>query len=292
MFGMPPLSVCKSGESRLVTDSEGFVFLSSEQPILVDYVGSGGDITLPEHFDARKYEIGHYAFKHISSITAVTVPSTVSVIGAGAFENCEELTAVTLLGAEVIGFAAFSECPSLCKISLNDGLREIGECAFQFCEKIVELDIPRSVTLIGRSALQYCESLERLSIPVCDIGDDRVDPREYYFGKLFGARDRIIQSVDSRPPRCLKELTLYGDIPDWSFVTAYGLRELTLVGARRIGDHAFYDLPRLERVVLPEGLAVIGYRAFAKCTSLEFLTLPEDVEIHKDAFVDCPLLTL
>ncbi len=52
-----------------------------------------------------------------------------------------------------------------------------------------------------------------------------------------------------------------------------------------IGDNAFADCTTLVNVTLPEGVTFIGYRAFSGCTNLASLTLPESLETMESEMI-------
>ena len=57
-----------------------------------------------------------------------------------------------------------------------------------------------------------------------------------------------------------------------------------------IGDDAFVNSVRLEKVILPKGIEQIGNRAFSGCTHLKDVEIPENINIWYMAFQNCPLL--
>lgn len=101
--------------------------------IPVEYQGDGG--TLPVS------EIGEKAFYGCTSLTSVTLPSSVSVIGAKAFALC-----------------SFSE------FTIPDGVETIGDEAFRMCSRLTEITIPYSVTYLGEGAFANCERLESAEV--------------------------------------------------------------------------------------------------------------------------------
>ncbi len=59
---------------------------------------------------------------------------------------------------------------------------------------------------------------------------------------------------------------------------------------KSIGDYAFYDVDKIEKVVLPSGLTTIGYYAFSSCNNLTNCAFPESLTDIKDyAFEGCKL---
>ena len=86
------------------------------------------------------------------------------------------------------------------------------------------------------------------------------------------------------------DTVLYVDMPigDQAFQVPFGENKyLTAVycgpGVTSIGDLAFAMCTALETVILPDTLKSIGYLAFDGCTSLENITLPESIENIEEA---------
>ncbi len=101
-----------------------------------------------------------------SSIKTMIVPDSITVITAGAFEECRELEYIVLpSGLKEIGDSAFHCCLALKEIEIPDGVERIGTGAFFECHSLTELYIPDSVHTIGSSALLGCTQLSVLRLP-------------------------------------------------------------------------------------------------------------------------------
>ena len=61
-----------------------------ENGILTKYVGTGGDVVIPEGVTS----IGNSAFSWCRRLTSVTIPDSVTSIDNCAFEGCSNLNAV------------------------------------------------------------------------------------------------------------------------------------------------------------------------------------------------------
>ena len=59
-----------------------------ENTCLIRYIGSGGDVVIPEGVTA----IGDNAFEGCESLKSIAIPDSVTAIGAGAFEGCCSLS--------------------------------------------------------------------------------------------------------------------------------------------------------------------------------------------------------
>lgn len=136
-------------------------------------------IHVPEGYD----RVGDEAFKGRYTITNVTLPTSLKLIGASAFENCTGLTSIVFNeGLENIGkeafmgnslvsvkfpstlriindaaFATASQDPHITNIKLNAGLKYIGNSAFALENDESEgvLEIPASVRYIGPFAFNF-----------------------------------------------------------------------------------------------------------------------------------------
>ena len=98
----------------------------------------------------------------------------VTAIAAGAFSDLVDLERVSLPDSLTsIGAEAFARCTNLRAAKLGCALESIGEGTFRGCRRLERLDLPKSLTSIGNSAFSNT-SLSRLAIPssCVNIGDD------------------------------------------------------------------------------------------------------------------------
>ncbi len=84
---------------------------------LVDYVGTGREIALPNQISGNDYIVLPYAFYMRSELTGVTFGNGVTALGREAFYLCYGLTSITIpSGVESIGYNAFYGCSSLMEV--------------------------------------------------------------------------------------------------------------------------------------------------------------------------------
>lgn len=186
-------SIFKGGIKENVIVDDGIYYSlirSTEQatviPCETKYTGS---VKIPEKVESEGVtysviEIGRSAFEDCSDLTSVTIGNNVAEIGWSAFEGCSGLTSVTIGNSVTeIGWDAFYGCPSLTFVSVEKGntvydsrdncnaIIETSTNTLIFgCKKTV---IPNSVTEIGACAFWECSSLTYVTIPnnVTKIGD-------------------------------------------------------------------------------------------------------------------------
>ena len=173
----------------------------------------------------------------------------VTSIGKCAFEDCENLTSVTIGNSvTTIGESAFESCWSLSSLTIPNSVTTIGEKAFKWCSSMESVNIPNNVTTIGVSAFQGCDGLLSLTIGsgVTTIADN-------------------------------------------TFFSCSSLTSVTIgSGVTTIGKHAFEDCNDLPSIIIPDKVTTLGENAFASCDSLTSVTIGSRVTtIGKHAFEDC-----
>ena len=101
------------------------------------YTGTG-ELTIPEElFGQAVIAIGEGCFENCTNLTSVTLPSGLQAIGENAFRGCTALRGIQLPDTvAVIGAGAFSGCSSLEAFCGYDGIQSIGTGAFSGCSKL------------------------------------------------------------------------------------------------------------------------------------------------------------
>ena len=226
------------------------------------------------------------AFNHVSGLTEITIPSSVTTIGGWSFwftgltslnipgsvinigENpfggCSALTEITVESGNTI-FDSRNDCNAIIRTGINelisgcqntiipDDVTSIGNNAFYFCSTLSgELIIPASVSVIGGYAFEGCTGLTgSLTIPntITEIGESAFAHCSGFNGNL----------------RLSESLTI---IRDWAFEECPGF----------IGN-----------LVIPNSVTSIGSSAFEGCHGFNgSLTLPKTLEsIGNFAFASC-----
>lgn len=150
---------------------------------------------------------------------------------------------------------------------------EIGAISFLYSD-IVSVKIPEGVKRIGAEAFMLCSELETVELP---------EGLEFIGDEAFEICEKL-SSVNL--PDSVTE------IGGLAFERCGSLKSINIpAGIREIKWGAFAGCG-FEKVVLPENLKVIPYRAFEYCDDMTELIIPDGIEtIGREAFYGCDKLT-
>ena len=172
------------------------------------------EIPMSVKIDDNTYKctsIDNEAFYDCKSLTSVTIPNSVTIIGHMAFQDCTGLTSITIPNSVTsIGWGAISNCSSLTSLNIPNYVTSIMDYAFYGCSGLTSVTIGNSVKSIVHSAFNGCKSLTSITIPnsVTNIG-------EYAFQDCIGLISITIpNSVTS--------------IGEWAFLRCYYLNSITI----------------------------------------------------------------
>lgn len=211
--------------------------------VIKRYKGKKTEIEVPEKIGKDTVTvIGEYAFspyaprltrergQFLNTVTKITLPNTIKIIGDGAFYSLTKLE----------------------EVNIPDGVTRIGEKAFSCCYHLPKLDIPAeeivipdSVNEIGNTAFSSCQNLEYVTLPsgLTEIPD-------YLFSNC-----QHLKRVNI--PASVKRIGI------WAFRLCKELEEIVLPeGVEEIAREAFVECDKLKTVVLPESIKMIkNYRS-------------------------------
>jgi hypothetical protein len=210
----------------------------------------------------------------------VTFGTNITSIGNNVFAGCTSLISITIpSGVTSIGNYDFSGCTDLTNVTIGTNVANIGNSAFYSCTSLTDVTIPNSVTNIGMQAFETCTSLSSIyfngNAPVLGWGAFNNDPATIY---------------------CLPETTgwtnPWGGLPTvirpFHFnYTKNSDNTFTITGYT--GTNRVESIPR---TIFGLPVTSIGDSAFASCTTLTSITIPDNVtNISSGAFFECNNLT-
>lgn len=121
-----------------------------------ELIDENGRLEIPE--GVRK--ILPNTLMNCDKLTSVSIPGSVTIIGACSFLGCKNLRQVELQeGLRTIDVAAFMGCTSLESIVIPEGVRIIAHDAFKGCTGLTRIVLPSSVSIIGPGAFEGCTCL-------------------------------------------------------------------------------------------------------------------------------------
>lgn len=208
--------------------------------------------------------IGNAAFRD-SSVTSVTIPASVTEIGANAFAGCTNLTSVTYGG----------DWSNLTIQSGNPAVEDAAKDAAN--EQLFDFEFILNNTAVV--VISYKGTAADVTIP------------SRYKGKPV----TVIDTVAFYNNSAVTSVTIPDSvtaIPDYAFGFCSQLTNISIPNSVTfIGFSAFNSCTSLKSITLPSSLSTIQSYAFCNCGNLETIRIPVSVtSIGNCAFADCPSL--
>lgn len=206
------------------------------------------DLFVPDKICGKTVtEIGPNAFKWCKA-TAITVPESVSKIGASAFYGCKNLTTLNILGhVKVIPSCMCFDDTSLKTLIIPDDVDVIGRDAFRNTS-LTSLPAP-SAKYIGQQAFS------NTNIRKLDMHNTILDKCAF-----LGCPYLVSVTISSDYPTV---------IPDQAFSSCRALKSLELHGVVSIGDKAFEDCCQLETVFFHSPVDTMGLWSFGNLLTIK-----------------------
>ncbi|MCH5154392.1 MAG: leucine-rich repeat protein [Clostridiales bacterium] len=295
--GIVEFTVLKEQDGMLVPGDNVFVFvltgnkfslsrdgiIVNENGVLTTYMGKSSAVEIPSVVNGYTVvKIGDDAFNYVGtevSLVSVTVPETVTEIGARAFQNNNTLRRVMFLSSTPAAFAF--DTTDDAAFNAND--------PFRWGAGDFLIVVPQDAVDTYKAAWPRYENdiigyVDATTLPEFDIKDG-------VLVRYNKPDDKQGQIVDLVIP---DEVT---EIADRVFLGISGIRSVDLNNVETIGGYAFYGSADLE-VVKFTNVKTIGEMAFSACYKLnnsgeeDVLTLPSIVTIGEYAFSGCESLRL
>lgn len=195
----------------------------------------------------------HYgAFQNCTALKQITLPESMTFIEGGAFQNCSAISSILVpQNVTYLGASAFSGCTSLTSATLPQAITRISSGLFENCSSLTTVQASSALTSIGSRAFAGTSALSVFTFPqtLTSIG------AESFSGSAIGYAS-LPQSV--------------------SFIGAgafSGCTKLTTVelpaAIEAVRDRTFRNCTELKQITIPEGIRYIGAAAFQNDVSLQ-----------------------
>lgn len=154
-----------AGVTEIKDKATGIVYTTDG--VILRYQGKATNLIIPAKLGKttlKKIYEQAFALKE-NILISVTLPDTITEIGASAFAGITTLKSIKLpSGLKIIDGDAFASCTSLKDVVIPNGVKTIGMGAFYDCKSLTEINIPQSVTSIEVGEFQD-SSITAISIP-------------------------------------------------------------------------------------------------------------------------------
>ena len=266
----------------------GYIFGASNYSYNNDYVPK----SLKEVIITGGTSIGYEAFYGCSGLTSVTIPDSVTSIESYAFSRCSGLTSITIPDSVTsIGYEAFSGCSGLTRVTIGDGVEEIDSQAFFGCTSLSSVNIPNSVKEIGSGAFRNCISLQSIFLPIivnsvgqgafsgCSQLTIMCEAKKVNWSYEWNGGCKVELGCNAVNTNTDYDYVLHDGK---AYLTAYkgddtDITVPTAIDGYDVVDfgNAYQGNDEIVRVVIPEGFTRVESYAFADCSKLTELILPE-----------------
>ena len=263
---------------------------------ITEYVGNSATYVIPSEIDGKRVtQIGYDAFNDCTELTSITIPDGVTIIGNSAFSDCTSLETVTIPNSVThIYPRAFYNCTSLKSVTIPESVTYIGGYAFAECYSLKYADIPANVSGIGLSPFCNCRSLENINIDEANKWYTTVDGVLYDKDKTelinYPAGKKDSSYVIPEGIRTIREKAFYGclnlcelAIPDSVTEIESGAFECSSLISDEYGTIKYVDgwvvgSGHTANVVLKDGTRGIAFEAFSCDEIIEKVTMPDTVK--------------
>lgn len=245
---------------------------------IVGYYGKETNLTFPSEFNGKLItELGDLSCYSLNELVSVTIPDTITTIGAKCFKSCSALETVSIPSSVTnIKYSAFSDCAKLKNVYIDD-ISAWCETIFDdetsnplhnggslfLCGNLLEyIDIPKDVTRISDFAF-FASSIKAVNIP---SGVTEIGMCSFAFCNS------------------LTKLTISSSVKTIGMASFSGCSALTECslpyGVTFIDDMAFDSCSSLKTITIPASVTHIGYGALSNCPSLETLIIKGDSDLN------------
>ena len=193
-------------------------------------------------------------------VQKVQLPSTLTTIHYGAFQNCTALKQITLpKSMTFIEGGAFQNCSVLSSILVPQNVTYLGASAFSGCTSLTSATLPQAITRISSGLFENCSSLTTVqaSSALTSIGS-----------RAFAETSALSSFTFPQTLTAVGEESFTGS----GIVTANLPQSVTYLGAG-----AFADCTKLVYAQVPAAIQAVRERTFRNCTELKNVSIPEGI---------------
>ena len=203
----------------------------------------------------------HYgAFQNCTALKQITLPDSMTFIEGGAFQNCSALSSILVpQNVTYLGASAFSGCTSLTSATLPQAITRISSGLFENCSSLTTVQASSALTSIGSRAFAETSALSSFTFPqtLTAVG------AESFTGSGIVTAN-LPQSVTYLGAGVFADCTklVYAQVP---------------AAIQAIRERTFRNCTELKNVSIPEGIRYIGAAAFQNDVSLQTIDFAQSL---------------
>ena len=274
-----------------VNEEDGIPYTYVELPDgtieIRSYTGHRRYLTIPDYIDGKVVSsIGVGAFEGETRIREINLPKYLVRIRDNAFAGCNNLLNIKIPDTVTeISVKAFYDDVRLSYVAFGEGsaLTKIEPYAFGGCSKLTRFELPASLTDVNGTAFFGTTSMAAFTVAKGS--------------KTFTARDGVLMNIGEDAVICYPA-GLYGEykVPDsvsMIGVCAFACSKITQIDLNRTEyiDSSAFMYSSLESLIIPDGVKLLGDKAFASCYRLRAVKLGAGLtNISSESFAGCSAL--
>lgn len=172
--------------AALLVGASGSAFAWTDCGVNIRYEVVGTELRLMSPDPTQPAQIQSMVFKDSTTITSVTIPDNVTLIGGQAFMGCTALTNVDLGSVQNIGPYAFKGCTALTEIVIPPSVTNIGVEAFRGCTSLTYvLCRPYTAPTLGTDGFTGCHTDLKICVPARGEYNGKTNWTSYYADKVI-----------------------------------------------------------------------------------------------------------
>lgn len=270
------------GRNAGTSTASSYVYLvrlangKSQGDLLTSYADKDGFVCKSQ--SAEIIGIANDAFKDVTKIETLILPTEIRFIGDSAFEG-SFLQNIELTNVSDIGNMTFKNCNRLTKVLVGNAVNVIGAEAFSG-SSLTSITLPYSVKKIGAGAFSYCTKLKTADLNSLAAGNnENVELGKYAFFDCYGLDNVQMESSG---------ITKIGDgafatVRTGTSSTQGTWKDIVLpsqIPAGNLGDWLFDGRTTLQKVTFPSNFgysteAEVPENTFRGCISLQEVIFPD-----------------
>ncbi len=206
------------------------------------------------------------AFNGNTELTGLTLTNATGIeqLGEACAANCPNLVSANIPSG-VVGKDAFARDSALTSLTLGSRVTRLESMCFYACTSLTGMTIPASVTYVSPYFIDGCTKLN-----VIRVSSDNENYAAYFYSLYNKDLTTLVRVAEGIHPNDFNSVISPGmtTIGENALNSCNDVFDKTIevpYGVKHIGEYAFANLEKVEKVFLPGTIESIGDYAFSGC---------------------------